>query len=258
MENVDKSNRPNFQEYRLNLVSILFGLVLTDASIAAFSCIKSVYSQEFTLLDILPGVSQIGTGIAITISSWFGWHNSIKNSKSNSEQYIKALSIIDLAMVFLYFGIIATRDEPGKPPSAIPEFVIVSLILLLYVLYDIISKSHPDERWKSPWPSLISLATCFAALLVMVRKMSSAGSSSVLEVVYADVYLALLIFWFFRAAKSYQRGERVPTWQRHEPSETASRTRVNCWNTAKREFACINDFRFACLMMAIGFLLLLL
>lgn len=253
----------NFHDYRLSLVSILFGLVLTDASIAAFDCIKSTEVQFDSVRKILPSLAQIFLGTSIAISSWFGWHKSIKNSRSKSEKHVKMLSVVDLSMVFLYFGIIATREGRGDQASALPEIIIVLLVLLLYLLYDILSKSHPSEKWKLPWPSALSVLFCIGVLITWLIQ-TPTKNQSILKIIYIDVYLALIVTWLFRSAKEFQRKREL----RVECKAGADRKRANprgktagwqfaLWNRVRLEHEMTNYFPFALLVMVIGSVLLL-
>ncbi len=203
--NSQNDSNEHFNNYRLGLVSILFGLVLTEASVQFYQIFEYQPLRQISIERVSIPLSHFVLAVGITISSWFGWHKSVNLAATRSASHIKILSIIDLAMVMCYFGLARNifnpnKEQSGSIHSATPSAILISTILFLYILYDIASKIHPDETWKIPWPSSISFLFSVGILMYVLF-----SNLSDFQILLTDGLLFMLVVWFFRSAKHYQR-----------------------------------------------------
>lgn len=192
----------DFQDYRLRLVTILFGLSLTELARQSYGIIDRHFHDKQGISHTAASVSQLLMAFCIIISSWFGWHKSLKGAESKNEDLVKLLAILDLAMVFCYFGLVYTIELPERNISYFPEFMIFILIVALYLIYDICSKLPSTEDWKWPWPSATTLL--WGVSLYFVATVQFGPSPTAAQVVAINTVLTLLIIWYFRSTKNYQ------------------------------------------------------
>lgn len=192
----------------ITFVDVLFALVVAE--------IMSPLRRYWTL----PGTafSHLAVAMVLTLGSWIGYHLS-----ANRPQYapkffnLPLLQILlDVAMVIVYWMTATTAplpehvayiDVPAPVASALPESILVSAALLLYVFWDrvgraiqtrphypsIVQKSYDpgrrkitfifwllslavvgfawyvDRRWRNHWGWVVGIDIILIVLLVLYR-----------------------------------------------------------------------------------------
>jgi hypothetical protein len=209
---VSAAAKTSENKVRKELVQVFFGLVLTQIAIYITSLV-AIWSPSSPAY--WAAWSHLILSFALTTASWFGWQMSVKNTIFDEEASVfqmgYILSVLDIILVGLYFilvhqveltdvGAFPTEKTPKlTEPSSYPETVIILIVFSIYALWDFVSK-RVDSKKYGPGPSLGCAFLAAGALAIAFVK----GSSNVYSVIFIDLYLFVLIY-FFRANKRLQK-----------------------------------------------------
>lgn len=207
---------PDLRESSLTFTDILFGLVLAE-----------MFRRGNELAEISwAGRMHLAVALVLVAGSWIGYHNSRKrpNYQSNFFNLPLFLFVLDLTMVFLYWllGINPegtpelARGPDAYDPSALLEVNVVSLVFLLYLLWDFgtwcmaRSGKYPDVHHdlKRTIPTVGGLLLSLGiAILVWC-----AQPSSIQSVVIIDAFLIVVLILYRYTKDGLQReGQALQT-----------------------------------------------
>lgn len=224
---------------RREFVSMLFALVAAQVAIMAYRVwTASDGNVDNAQTARLAAFAHLFLALMVIVTSWIGWSKSVSADKRvDTYLDLKFLALIlDIVIVVFYFFLVSSvdilRDASGDslaPPSASPEIQWSLILLLLYAVWDAVTKWPQGDDSPKNWPlhalgtSFASILTLGAAAVIYVVNWKWARTPSPFDVILFDVAL-ISVFILFRVLKSAEvvlfeqdRQWRVPTGAPVEP-----------------------------------------
>lgn len=179
---------PVFNNRHLRFVFVAF---LFSASIA------DVGKQAIKVFSVLPlywpALSHLAIAFCAISISWVYWARNINEGRTQlkdifSQEYV--LLVLDLVLVFLYFGIAEAAEvptwDPAKPgvqirpdASAVPESLILAFVYGIYAIWDVVNDVWRKPRLPDSRPRTIG----DTILVILVRSGASVFSFGVALVI---------------------------------------------------------------------------
>lgn len=171
-------------------VQILFSLAAAEIAKQA----SDRFLQDYELgrfLDSAPAYFHLLIATVLVTTSWIGWSRSYKKhsyklDKVFSINFIRLL--LDIALVTLYFILIKSveirDDNLDMAPSAKPEAFFITLIFIIYFIWDVLSKKSTKDLVYSVFCMVIAALSNFVIC----------DTESIGKVVIFDIFLIIGLF----------------------------------------------------------------
>ena len=242
-------NPPATATLRSDFVTMLFALAAGQVAVFSYQVFSAVTPAVGTSSDldlwVYAAFAHLAVALLVIASSWVGWSKSMSASREVQRVFDKDFLpwVLDVFLVIVYFFLASSAEVKGPlapdgtyeltRPSALPETKFVLYLLLLYFVWDLLSKCWPAKfpakfnevssinisKWcknavASSLASVISSILAIVFFVVVTKQVeTNTITPSAYAVISVDIAIGFLVV-LFRVLKSLERHcQKLQEWR---------------------------------------------